>query len=189
MNQCNCGAYRLEKFDGFAWVWAAGCRACDRIQELEERHAAHLAEIVDDMEIYMSAVHDVADRDTPEIEDLKLHHSLRRVLQGVTVEQWRDRALRANYEHLLLRGMKELEVNAPQEHSWEWFLEERSLAEIEECRVLLQGHTDNYLYEARHRRVLHSRMTADDGALYGNQITVEAFTGSRWVTVKQYEAK
>jgi len=32
MRECDCGAYRLaEKVDG-EWVWAAGCKACDKIE-------------------------------------------------------------------------------------------------------------------------------------------------------------
>ncbi len=36
-NQCDCGAYRLavQRPDG-VWTWAAGCRACDRIERLEQ---------------------------------------------------------------------------------------------------------------------------------------------------------
>lgn len=34
MRQCECGAYRLAKKVKGEWVWAAGCRACDKIARL-----------------------------------------------------------------------------------------------------------------------------------------------------------
>jgi len=38
MMECECGAYRLAGVDsdGKRTGWAAGCRACDRIRQLEE---------------------------------------------------------------------------------------------------------------------------------------------------------
>jgi hypothetical protein len=59
-------------------------------------------------------------------------------------------------------------------------------ARLRAMPTLEQGQFDNLKVSTGSTRVWLSRMTVEDGAPYGNQVTVEKLRGGRWVIADQY---
>lgn len=75
-------------------------------------------------------------------------------------------------------------------------MKEYTLAELTALPTLLVGYTDNLKIDHRpyptpgvHKRVWLSRLTAEDGAPYDNEVTIEGYYGDEWLTLDSYEAK
>lgn len=64
-----------------------------------------------------------------------------------------------------------------------------TLAEIQNCPVIEQGHTDNLILATPYCKVWVSRLTKEDGMPYDNEVTLEAFNSHDgfWFTVDTYE--
>lgn len=64
-----------------------------------------------------------------------------------------------------------------------------ALSDLQKLPTLAVGQADNLKIDTGNVRVWLSRCTVDDGQPYDNQVTVETFTGKRWVALYHYEAK
>ena len=63
-----------------------------------------------------------------------------------------------------------------------------TLEEVIKMEVISQGQTDDLIFEDDGVRLWVSRMTEEDGMPYNHQITVEAYDGSSWFTITEYQA-
>lgn len=64
-----------------------------------------------------------------------------------------------------------------------------TLKQLESKPTLEQGHFDDLKARKDNVKVWLSRMTIADGMPYNNQVTIERYTGDRWETIDQYEAR